>query len=124
MWSDAPQSAALRSAPAVTAPGVRSAAEVAEENLRRIMSASRSSLTQQFLRINRNRSGFCEPAELARIFKAANIELSASELRQLVSDYDTNKDGRVDINELAKALQADVARFEGHTARGAKRARG
>ena len=56
----------LKNAPAVRGPGGASAVERAEENLRRIMYAATGSLTQAFLRINRDRSGFVEPVELAR----------------------------------------------------------
>ena len=113
----------LKNAPAVSGPGGASAVERAEENLRRIMYAATGSLTQAFLRINRDRSGFVEPVELARIFRGANVALTAEELKKIVQHYDTNRDGLVDINELAKALQADVHRYEGHSARGQKRPR-
>ena len=115
--------AQLRTAPPVKGPGGMTAVEVAEANLRRIMYGAASTLTQAFLRINRDRSGFIEPQELARIFRSANLELSAAELAAIVKHYDTNGDGKVDINELAKALQADVTRYEGHAKRGEKRPR-
>ena len=74
----------LKNAPAVRGPGGASAVERAEENLRRIMYAATGSLTQAFLRINRDRSGFVEPVELARIFRGANVALTAEELKKIV----------------------------------------
>ena len=113
--------AKLKAAPAVK--GGPTDIEQAEENLRRVMYASTCTLTQAFLHINRNRNGYVDPAELARIFRKANLELSDAELKSILTHYDTNKDGKIDINELAKALQADVKRFEGYAQRGQKRAR-
>ena len=123
VMTGAPPSAKLKAAPAIAGPGGASAVAQAEENMRRIMYATTTSLTQAFLHINRNRSGFVEPKELERIFKLANLVLSAEELKQILKHYDTNKDGKIDINELQKALQRDVQRFEGHAARGQKRPR-
>lgn len=116
-------SAKLKAAPAVLGAGGATAVERAETNLRRVMYAATTSLTQAFLHINRNRNGFVDPAELARIFKQANIQLTPEELKAILKHYDTNGDGKISIYELAKALQADVQRFEGHAARGQKRPR-
>ena len=84
VMSGQPPSASLVSAPPVGSPTL-TAGDIAEANLRRIMYASRHSLTQQFLRINANRSGFCEPAELARIFRQANLPISPEQVRRTSS---------------------------------------
>ena len=114
-------SAKLKTAPAIAGAGGADAVARAEANLRRVMYQATGSLTQAFLRINRDRSGFVEPRELARIFKQANIEMKAAELQKVIAHYDTNKDGKIDINELARALQADVKRYEGYAARGTQK---
>ena len=116
-------SAALKKAPGIKGPGAAEAVDRAEANLRRIMYAATSSLTQAFLHLNRNRSGFVGPGELAKIFKDANLELSKDDLRTILQHYDTNKDGKISLVELSKALQADVKRYEGYGARGQKRPR-
>ena len=90
---------------------------------RRIIFSEAKSLTEAFLLIDTDRSGFCDAEELRAVFVRASIEMSAEEVRALVDAYDSNGDGKIDINELAKALQADVRKFEGHTARGQKRPR-
>ena len=56
-------------------------------------------------------------------FQQANIELTPEELKLILQHYDTNKDGKISIYELQKALQADIQRFEGYAPRGVKRAR-
>jgi len=122
VMTGAKPTAALKKAPAIT-PGGASAVAQAEENLRRVMYAATSSLTQAFLHINRNRNGFVMPQELAQIFKEHNLPLSDADLKAILKDYDTNKDGKINLYELVKALQTDVKRFEGHAARGQKRPR-
>ena len=57
------------------------------------MYTSRHTLTQQFLRINANRSGFCEPAELARIFQQANLPLAPEQVREIPASQGGNKQG-------------------------------
>mmetsp|Transcript_26627 Transcript_26627/g.85604 ORF Transcript_26627/g.85604 Transcript_26627/m.85604 type:complete len:195 (-) Transcript_26627:392-976(-) len=108
-------SASLATAPAMIAP---SAADKAEESFRRIIFASSVSITSAFLKLDKDRSGFCDPAELAAVFTANNIQLGPKELAAVVAHADTNGDGRVDIRELAKIIDGG-ARFE--TARGMKR---
>ena len=106
----------LATAPAVAGPPT--AAFRAEETFRRIMYAASNSITAAFLKINADRSGFCERAELEAVFTNANVTLSAQELSMLLKRVDTNGDGRVDIRELAKLLHGDSTRFDGYSARG------
>ena len=117
------KSAALKSAPPVA--GVPSAAQRAEETLRRVIFSQTGSITDAFLRINRNRDGVCDAAELAAIFRNANVPLKPDELAAIVKRVDVNGDGKLNIGELAKLLE-NISKYAGHTARaqtGVKRAR-
>jgi len=80
------------------------AVERAEESFRRIMYAESTSLTDAFLKLDRDRSGGISPDELARVFAAAHVELTPQELQMIISKYDANKDGKIDFYELAKML--------------------
>ena len=125
VMTGAPPSAALRQAPAVAGPP--SAIARAEETFRRVLFAEVTTLTAAFLKLDRDRSGFCTADELALVFDRANVTLSAQELSMLIKQYDTNKDGKVDIRELSKLLHTKGAPFEARLARGQptkKRARG
>lgn len=111
--------AALVNAPAVGAPP--SAAERAEQAFRRIIYSQATSVTDAFLKINRNRDGFCHFSELDRVFQSANVMLTPQEMVALLKRVDTNGDGRVDIRELAKILHGDATAFDGQLLRGAAR---
>ena len=95
----------------------------AEDTFRRILYQEQVTLTQAFLKIDRNRSGFCNPSELATIFAKANVSLSTEELAAIVKTYDKDGNGKIDIRELSKLLHTKGAPFEPPTARGQKRAR-
>lgn len=118
VMTGAQPSAALAQAPSVAAPP--GAVERAEETFRRVVFQESTSLTQAFLRIDRDRSGFCSPDELSRVFANAHVELTPAQLKELVARYDTNGDGRVCIRELSEMLNGGAAAM---ISRGAKRAR-
>jgi Ca2+-binding EF-hand superfamily protein len=88
----------LRSAPRIAGPA--DAVQRAEEMFRRAVYQEHRSLTAAFLKLDRDRSGFCSPAELARVFQNANVDVPEPILQAMVEQYDTNNDGRVDIREV------------------------
>jgi Ca2+-binding EF-hand superfamily protein len=57
-----------------------SAADRAEETLRRLMYSHWTTLTEAFLKVDADRSGFCDKDEFASIFRLAGIELAPDEL--------------------------------------------
>lgn len=72
--------------------------------------------TQAFLKLDKDRSGFITADELRAALGAANVSLDASDLKAICDKFDTNRDGRVDVTELAKLLT--VQPYEGHLDRG------
>lgn len=110
----------LEAAPRMEAPGP---ADRVEEMLRRILYQDTYSLytiSEAFLKMDKDRSGLISPKELAQIFARANVELTEDEMAAVLAHYDTNKDGRVNLAELGKLLQP--GQFETHGARGLHRA--
>lgn len=107
-----------------TEPAIRAwtAAERAEESLRRILYSSTNSITAAFLHIDKARDGVCTEAELAHIFADANIEISPTDLRALVERYDAEGDGQINIRELAQII-CSGSRFDGHEERGQAQSR-
>ena len=95
----------------------RTAAGRTEETLRRILYASETSIASAFLAMDRDRNGFCDPSEIAAVFKAANVPLSETELSALINKFDANGDGRIDFRELSSML-SNGPRFDGHGERG------
>ena len=86
---------------------------------RRIIFSEAKSLTEAFLLIDTNRSGFCDAEELRAVFVRASIEMSTEEVRALVDAYDSNGDGKIDLAELTKLLNT-TSRFN-DSGRGIKR---
>ena len=120
MTGQAPSDALRKAAPVGGPP---SAVERAEETFRRVLFAESKTLTAAFLKLDKDRSGYISSDECAAVFAKANVVLTPQELKMIVSRYDTNKDGSVDIRELAKLLHTKGAPFEPASARGQKRAR-
>ena len=87
---------------------------------RRIIFSEAKSLTEAFLMIDTNRSGFCDAEELRAVFERASIAMSAVEVRALVDAYDSNGDGKIDLKELTQLLNT-TSRFN-DSGRGIKRA--
>lgn len=111
-----PPGYSLANAAPVGAPVAR--VERAEAALRRVLYAESTSLTDAFLKLDRDRSGSISPDELFRAFTLANINLSAQELAMIVAKYDVNRDGKLDLYELAKLLPTGGPLGGGHIARG------
>lgn len=91
----------------------RSAADRVEEQLRRILYASRESLTTAFLKMDRNRDGYCDAGEIEATFRNANIDISPDDIRALIHNYDADGDGKINIRELARLIDAE-SRFDDH----------
>ena len=96
-----PTAALVHAAPVAGPPG---AVDRAEEIFRRAIYAESHSLTDAFLKLDRDRSGSCSPAELAVVFSDHGVPLSEKELEAIVRHYDANGDGKIDLYELAKML--------------------
>ena len=86
---------------------------------RRIIFSEAKSLTEAFLLIDTDRSGFCDAEELRAVFVRASIEMTAEEVRALVDAYDSNGDGKIDLKELTTLLNT-TSRFN-DSGRGIKR---
>merc|ERR1711957_427359 len=108
----------LAAAPKVAAPAATSRAE---EAFRRIIFSEAKSLTEAFLLVDTDRSGFCDAKELRAVFLRASIELPAEEVQALVDAYDSNGDGKIDLTELTTLLNT-TSRFN-DSGRGIKRDR-
>mmetsp|Transcript_8957 Transcript_8957/g.23431 ORF Transcript_8957/g.23431 Transcript_8957/m.23431 type:complete len:208 (-) Transcript_8957:377-1000(-) len=102
VMSGSSPSIALHSAAAVAAPA--GVVERAEEAFKRIMYAEATSLTDAFLKLDRDRSGKISAEELAAVFTASNVQLSAQELKMIMNKYDVDGDGQISLNELAMLL--------------------
>jgi len=68
------------------------------------MYAEATSLTDAFLKLDRDRSGKISAEELAAVFTASNVQLSAQELKMIMNKYDVDGDGQISLNELAMLL--------------------
>lgn len=79
-------------------------------------SAKWRSLTQTFLQLDRDRSGFIEKSEFARALRRAGLELSQADLDLLVEMYDQDKDGRIGISELSRMLAGSSSGGDSATA--------
>jgi len=112
--SGGPTNPELAKAAAIAAP---SAADRAEETLRRLMYSHWTTITEAFLKLDADRSGYCDKDEFGNIFRSAGIELTLDELNELVKKYDVNDDGRLDVSELARLLGGGST-YDGHGDRG------
>eukprot|EP00962_Isochrysis_galbana_P015727 scaffold4501_cov108-Isochrysis_galbana.AAC.14 len=78
--SGGPTNPELAKAAAIAAP---SAADRAEETLRRLMYSHWTTITEAFLKLDADRSGYCDKDEFGNIFRSAGIELTLDELSTL-----------------------------------------